>query len=181
MKKIDHSKIFLIVCLIILIYIIINSSIIKGIIIDIRSPITRCKIVKKEYQEPYKIIEEVMVPKEYEIELKYRVDEALHRELTKEKEKGKVVITNIDSETGVFTVKQVFKGSVDNVIVAFKTSKQIMPGESVQFIEEFNKNYGEDVFWDYKVIPGKKKVTKLVPVKKEVTRYRPVYKDVIEC
>ena len=79
--------------------------------------------------------------------------------------KGTVKIRNTDIETGEFIVEQTFDTLNDDP-VTYKTKKRITAGETVEFIETYDSELGEDVKLTYNVIPSS--ITKF----RTVTKYR---------
>lgn len=151
----------------------------------LRSPIAQCKDVKVPYEameyyterEPYQAIEE------YDVDLKYSVIEAYHRgsisQITNYRVKGIVSVKNVDSETGLFTVKMTFT-TLNRDKKTLSSSKYIMPGETVEFNQYYDINLGEDVNFVYQVIPDQKTLTRIVTKYRDVEKTRTVTKYKIE-
>ncbi|MAG08159.1 hypothetical protein CMO89_01695 [Candidatus Woesearchaeota archaeon] len=124
----------------------------------ITNPIKTCKEVQVPYQDT----------EEYQAPLKYTVMEAYDKGDIRGfdyKVKGIVKIKNVDSETGKFTVKMSFT-TLNKGTRTLSSSKYIMPGEVIEFNEYYDVNLGEDVNFDYSIVPGEKTLTRTV------TKYR---------
>ncbi len=125
-----------------------------------------------EEQEPYQAIEEYQVP------LKYEVISAVEGSTSHNFNYFKtltVQVRNVDSETGLFTVRIVFRTLKDSGTTKDVT-EYIMPNEVKSFYQEYDSDLGEDVDMKYSVIPPDKTLTRTVTRYRTVTKYRPVTK-----
>ncbi|MBW2989125.1 hypothetical protein KY358_02275 [Candidatus Woesearchaeota archaeon] len=154
----------------------------------LRSPVATCKDVQVPYQateyylerEPYQAIEE------YNVDLKYQVVESYHRGSISDpfnyKEKGIIRVKNVDSETGIFKVEMTFT-TLDRGRKTLSSTKYIMSGETVEFNQYYDIDLGEDVNFNYRVIPGKKTLTRTVTKYRDIQKTRTVtkYKTEQKC
>ncbi len=129
-----------------------------GNAIKIKSPIQKCKQV----EVPYDAIIEEKIPIKYEVMNAYTENFLDGFDVWTA---GRVLVRNVDSESGQFTVEQTFTTLKDGSR-ALRSSHYIMPGETVEFRSDYDIDMGEDVSLTYKVIEPKKTVTKTV------TKYR---------
>ncbi len=149
----------------------------------IQNPLKTCKMVEVPYQEqeayeeqePYDAIEEYQVPLKYEAKgYKDVTDHGFDYWA-----RSTVKVRNVDSETGEFTVQQWFK-TKDGESKKFSSSQYIIPGETKEFIQEYNIEPGytfepENFFDSYHdVFPPQKTLTRTVTKYKTVTKYRTV-------
>lgn len=127
--------------------------------IKFTSPIQKCKMVDVPYE----------TTEEYSVDLKYEVVEdtktTIFKGILDVWAVGIVKVKNVDSETGEFTVTQIFK-TLEDGETSLKSAHYIMPGEAIEFREEYDISSGEDFTVQYQVIPGTKKETRIV------TKYR---------
>ena len=139
-----------------------------------------CENVQVPYQEqeayqeeePYQAIEEYQVP------LKYEVISAEEGSTTHNFNYFKtltVTVRNVDSETGLFTVRMNFRTLKDSGTTKDVT-QYIVPNEIKSFYQEYDSDLGEDVDMKYSVIPPEKTLTRTVTNYRTVTKYRPVTK-----
>ena len=86
-----------------------------------------------------------------------------------------VVVRNVDSETGTFTVSQTFR-TLNRAPKTMQSSQYIIPSEIKTFHEEFDIDLGEDFNVDYTVAPSQKTLTRVVTKYRTVTKYKPITK-----
>ena len=145
---------------------------------------SNCRQVEEKYQEPYTEQEPYQAIEEELVPIKYRVEKAVHYQSYSDFfdvfEKGEILLTNTDDVTGTFTVEQTFTTLLDGS-KTLKKSIQIMPGESITFIEEYDRDANEDVTFVYRVIPDRKTVQKVVTKYRDVTKYREALRTVEKC
>ncbi|MEK6900587.1 MAG: hypothetical protein AABX05_05670 [Nanoarchaeota archaeon] len=158
----------------------------------IQNPIKTCKQVEVPYevQEAYEEQEPYQALEEYQVPLKYEADG--YKDATTHGfdywARSTIKVRNVDSETGQFTVQQWFK-TKDGESQKFSSSQYIMPGETKEFVQEYDIDQGytfepENFFDSYhNVFPPQKTLTRTVTKYKTVTKYRTVtnYKMEEKC
>jgi len=137
---------------------------------------------EKTIEVPYKVNETYVEKEEYTTLVQYEEQEEYTEPLKYEvieakKEgyldflkfnyltKGSVKVKNVDIETGDFIVEQTFE-TLNDPPVTNKTKKRITAGETLEFVEIYDSDEGEDVRHTYKIIPNG--ITKF----RTVTKYR---------
>ena len=140
----------------------------------------KCENVQVPYQEqesyqeeePYQAIEEYQVPLKYEVisATKGTTLHGLDVWATSD-----VVVRNVDSETGTFTVSQAFR-TLNRAPKTMQSSQYIIPAEIKTFHEESDIDLGEDFNVDYSINPSEKTLTRTVTKYRTITKYRPVTK-----
>ena len=124
----------------------------------ITSPIKTCKNV----QVPYDVQEEYQVP------LKFEVLSAKKGTTTHGFDvwaTADVVVRNVDSETGTFTVSQTLT-TLNEAPQTKQSTHYIVTTESFTYHEEFDVDLGEDFNINYEVTPSKKTLSRTI------TKYR---------
>ena len=124
----------------------------------ITSPIKTCKNV----QVPYEAREEYQVPLKFEV-LSAKSDTTNHG--FDVWATSDVVVRNVDSETGTFTVAQTLT-TLNGEPQTKQSTHYIVTTESFTFHEEFDVDFGEDFNVNYQVSPSEKTLSRTV------TKYR---------
>ena len=147
---------------------------------SVSSPIKTCKNVEVPYeaQEAYQEDEPYQAVEEYQVPLKYEVISADESSTTHNFNYFKtltVKVRNLDSETGLFTVRMHFRTLKDPGTTK-DVNQYIVPGEVKSFYQEYDSDLGEDVDMRYEVTPSEKTLTRTVTKYRTITKYRPVTK-----
>lgn len=139
-----------------------------------------CRTVEVPYEtteayqeeEPYQAIEEYQVPLKYEV---ISAEEGSRSSNFNYYKTLTVKVRNIDSETGLFTVRMYFR-TLNDPETTEDVEQYIVSGEVKSFYQQYDSDLGEDVDMRYVVIPGEKTLTRMVTKYRTVTKYRPVTK-----
>lgn len=151
---------------------------IGGFTAGVTEPICKTIEVPYEAQEAYQEEEPYQAIEEYQVPLKYEVISAVEDSTTSNFNYYKtltVKVRNVDSETGLFTVRMFFR-TLNDPETTEDVTQYIVPGEVKTFYYEYDSDYGEDVDMQYVVIPDEKTLTKMVTRYRTITKYRPVTK-----
>lgn len=119
------------------------------------NPFANCTDANVSYQ----------VNESYDADLRYQIVENTRDALVKEGNDEWAVavlkVKNVDSVPGVFTVVRFFETAEDGKVSA-NYSKDIAPGETVDFRSEYDINNGEQFSASYLIYPEKRKSIKMV-------------------
>lgn len=151
-----------------------------GNTVKITNPIQTCKTVDVPYEElePYIEQEPYQAIEEYQVDLKFEVIEAKSSTTLHGFDVwavSTVKVKNVDSETGMFTIQQWFK-KFEKESEKFSSNEYIMPGETKEFVQEYDVDAGEKWSSYHQVFPGQKTLTKTVTKYRDVTKYQMITK-----